>query len=192
MSLPLSAASLDIGEAAQRLKRGAVVAYPTEAVWGLGCDPYNQQAVERLLALKSRSVAKGLILIAGSIEQFAFLLDDLPSNLLERLTSSWPGPSTWLVPHSQRIPAWIYGDHQTVAIRVTGHPQSAALSQAFDGPLVSTSANPQGQPAAKTSEQVTAYFGRQIDGLVSGPLGDAKQPSTIRNLLSGELIRGDG
>ena len=67
-----------VQQAAQAIRAGAVIAYPTEAVWGLGCDPWDEEAVERLLLLKGRSVDKGLILVADNIRQFDFLFEDFP------------------------------------------------------------------------------------------------------------------
>ena len=129
-------------EAATTLHRGGVIAYPTEAVWGLGCDPSNEAAVARLLALKQRPVDKGLILVAGTLEQFHGLLDwdALPTDRSEAVFASWPGPHTWIVPTSGRVPHWITGAHDGVAVRVSAHPQVVALCDAFGGPLVSTSA----------------------------------------------------
>ena len=137
-----------VQQAARAIRAGAVIAYPTEAVWGLGCDPWNEEAVYRLLALKERPMHKGLILVADDIGQFDFLLDDLPEIWQERLAGSWPGPNTWLVPHQGRLPAWITGRHASVALRVSDHPLVRALC-ALTGPLVSTSANPAGRPAAR-------------------------------------------
>ena len=104
---------------AQKIRSGAVIAYPTEAVWGLGCDPFNAAAVARLLALKDRPMHKGLILVAASIEQFAGLLEGLTPEQSAQLEASWPGPNTWLVPHHNRVPEWVTGAHDTVAIRVS-------------------------------------------------------------------------
>src|SRR5690606_32756593 len=118
-------------------------ACPTEAVWGLGCDPWNGLAVDRLLALKQRPMKKGLILVAADISQFSELLYDLPEDWQATLKASWPGPNTWLVPHRGRLPGWITGQHASVALRVTDHPLLAELC-ALTGPLVSTSANPSG------------------------------------------------
>lgn len=165
------------------------MAYPTEAVWGLGCDPFDQQAVYRILDLKSRSAEKGLILVAARIEQFSFLLQGLSDQQRNRLLSTWPGPYTWLVPHHQRVPRWIHGEHDTVAIRVTAHTVTSQLCDAFGGPLVSTSANPQGILPARTASELESYFGSQLDGIVSGNLGESQAPSTICDLVSGDIIR---
>lgn len=111
-----------IRQVARAVRAGGVIAYPTEAVWGLGCDPWNAAAVMRLLALKNRPVAKGLILVAADITQFDDLLSPLPNLWRERLAASWPGPNTWLVPHRGRLPEWISGGRPKVALRVSDHP----------------------------------------------------------------------
>lgn len=99
--------------AARVVREGGVIAYPTEAVWGLGCDPWNEDAVYRLLALKARPVEKGLIVVAANIHQLDFLLEDLPDVWLDRLAGTWPGPNTWLVPHQERLPEWVTGVHDS-------------------------------------------------------------------------------
>jgi L-threonylcarbamoyladenylate synthase len=177
-----------IQQAALVVRNGGVIAYPTEAVWGLGCDPWNGDAVERLLALKDRPVHKGLILVAADIEQFDFLLEDLPEIWLARLSGSWPGPNTWLVPHQNRLPEWISGQHSSVALRVSDHPQVRALCR-HTGPLVSTSANPAGRPSARSRLRIEQYFPGQLDRVLGGNLGGRKNPSLIRDLVSGDVVR---
>lgn len=175
-------------QAAQKIKHGGVIAYPTEAVWGLGCDPWNKAAVMRVLALKQRCVSKGLILVAADITQFAELLAGLPDSLMQQLYNSWPGPNTWLVPHHNRLPNWITGQHNSVALRVSAHPLVQQLCR-LTGPLVSTSANPTGHPAASSRLRVEQYFHQQLDAVLNAPLGEHTQPSCIRDLLSGQVIR---
>ena len=168
---------------------GGVIAYPTEAVWGLGCDPWNQSAVTRLLALKARPVEKGLILVAAQMSQFDWLLHDLPASDLARLGASWPGPVTWLVPHYGRVPEWICGEHDTVAIRVSAHNTVKSICYGLAGPLVSTSANVAGSQPARHLFQVVKHFGLRLDGVVPGALGDSANPSVIRDLASDRIIR---
>jgi L-threonylcarbamoyladenylate synthase len=165
-------------EAAREIRAGAVIAYPTEAVWGLGCDPWNEAAVDRLLAIKNRSVDKGLILVADTIRQFDFLFEDFPQDWIDRMASTWPGPNTWLVPHQDLLPEWVTGEHDTVALRVSDHPL-----------VISTSANPQGRPAARTRIRVEQYFRGQVDLVLGGALGGRKNPSLIRDLVTGEVVR---
>lgn len=172
------------------LHEGGVIAYPTEGVWGLGCDPFQETAVMRILALKIRPVEKGLILIAGSLEQVGALIDDLDPAYRALLEDSWPGPNTWLLPDKNDIiPRWIKGDFSTVAVRVTDHPVAASLCNDFGGMLVSTSANPADLPPATTLEEVQAYFPEGVDQIIAGALGGQEGPSTIRDLMSQQVLR---
>ncbi|NLD14282.1 MAG: threonylcarbamoyl-AMP synthase [Gammaproteobacteria bacterium] len=176
-------------QAASTIRKGGVIAYPTEAVWGLGCNPWHAQAVQRILHLKQRPVHKGVILVAASMEQFDWLLQDLAPAQRQLLEDSWPGPNTWLVPHHNRVPGWISGRHSSVALRVSSHPLIQALCS-LTGPLVSTSANPAGRPAATSRLRIEQYFHGRLDTILNAPLGRRQQPSTIRDLASGALIRG--
>lgn len=177
--------------AAEILNKGGVIAYPTEGVWGLGCDPFNADATWDILALKQRPESKGLILVAASIEQVSFLLDDLDSKRKAQLLKTWPGPNTWIIPHRDRVPSWIHGKHEGVAVRVSSHPVVAALCYLFGGPIVSTSANPQGLFAAQTALKVRTYFAcnPRLNFITPGVVGQRGKASTIRDLRSLELIR---
>lgn len=185
----LSLPSLTI--ASQIMHQGGVIAYPTEAVWGLGCDPFNRRAVHSLLSLKQRSADKGLILIASDIEQFDFILKDLSSNQIETMHNTWPGPVTWIVPTNAYIPIWISGVHKGVAIRVSSHPIVRALCKLYGGPIVSTSANTQGHPSAKSQWQVKRYFKNQLalDFITQGVVGKRLNPSQIFDLQTLAIIR---
>ena len=194
--IKLSGVSLDwarnprVQWAAQLMRAGGVVAYPTEAVWGLGCDPDNPQAVARLLRLKGRSWRKGLILLGAEVSQLVPLVERLDSGLRARLEATWPGPVTWLVPATDRVPEWIRGRFDSVALRITDHPLAAGLSRAFGGPIVSTSANPQGMLPATSRLRLRHYFDQKLDAITPGSLGGRDRPSEIRDLLSQAQIRG--
>ncbi|MFK8047217.1 MAG: L-threonylcarbamoyladenylate synthase [Halioglobus sp.] len=181
--------AFQISGAVASLRRGGVIAYPTEAVWGLGCDPADEAAVNRLLALKRREVGKGLILVASNVAQLDWLLSGLDEQHRLRLDESWPGPNTWLVPHHGRVPQWIHGDHDTVAVRVSAHHVVRNLCNSWGGVLVSTSANRAGCVAATQRFQVLRYFGGQLDYIVPGSVGSEKKPSLIRNVVSNQVIR---
>lgn len=178
--------------AARVVAAGGVIAYPTEGVWGLGCDPWNEAAVNRLLALKDRDPAKGLILVAAEAMQFEPWLAPLSADQRQRLEATWPGPVTWLIPDPGVAPVWIRGRHTSVALRVSAHPVVAALCRALGGPLVSTSANPSGREAARTQLAVHRYFGAAVDHYTPGLIGGATGPSTIRDLISDKVLRGAG
>lgn len=171
------------------LRKGGIIAYPTEAVWGLGCNPFDERAVNRLLEIKERPVEKGLILIASSMRQLQPLLYSLDDLQYQRLKNSWPGPTTWLIPHHGLVPEWISGEFSTVAVRVTNHPVAAGLCKAYGGPIVSTSCNPQGRAPARTIQEVRRYFSGELDGLTNGSVGKRASPSEIRDLLTGQVIR---
>ena len=173
----------------RHLIQGGVLAYPTEAVWGLGCDPFNHHAIETLLQLKQRPVDKGLILVAADIGQFEFILFDLELTLRKKLESSWPGHVTWLVPHHQRVSSLVSGRHHSVALRVSQHPVVRALCHQFGGPLVSTSANPQNLAPAKTQLRARCYFGKAVV-YAPGTVGKQLAPSQIKDLLSDKVLRG--
>lgn len=175
--------------AAKQMWQDGVVAYPTEAVWGLGCNPFSEQAVLRLLELKSRPIEKGLILLAADIEQFEPFISHLDDLQRQRLKNTWPGPVTWLVPANHRVPRWITGHFDSVALRVTDHPVAAGLSRAFGAPIVSTSCNPNGRQPARTAFQVRQYFAEQLNAITSGAVGKRQQPSEIRDLVTGEIRR---
>lgn len=176
--------------AAKVLDHGGVIAYPTEAVWGLGADPFQRAAVERILELKQRPMSKGLILVSGQAEHFLPYMDPLENELVERFFSDQEKPTTWLVPDVlEQIPFWVKGQHASVAMRLTKHPVCAALSRHFGGPIISTSANPAAMPSARSLQEVKRYFQDELDFCLSAPLGRAGQASQIRDLKTGATIR---
>lgn len=179
-----------LAQAVRTLRAGGVIAYPTEAVFGLGCDPFNPQAVLRLLELKRRPMEKGLILIAADIDQLAPFMTSLSAADRARLMTSWPGPNTWLVPARPETPVWLRGAHHTIAVRVTAHPLANALCLAAGHALISTSANPARQPPARSALQVRRYFEDRVDYVVPGALGIEPRPTTIRDLRTGKTLRG--
>lgn len=178
-----------LGQAVRALRKGGVIAYPTEAVYGLGCDPLDAHAVLRLLALKDRPMEKGLILIASDFRQLQPFIRAPDSATLEKIQSTWPGPVTWLLPVKPETPVWLRGTHDTLAVRVTAHPQAAALCRAFGGAIVSTSANPGGFPPARNALQARCYFGDTIDDILPGKVGSRRKPSEIRDAATGRVVR---
>lgn len=167
---------------------GGLIAYPTEAVYGLGCLPFNEAAVRRLLALKRRSEDKGLIVVAADIGQLRDMVDFDAARERQALLASWPGPFTWLVPGKRITPVWLTGKYATLAVRVSAHPIVRALCRAL-GPLVSTSANPEAEPPARSSAAVEAYFPGQIDHVFPGAISGSQKPTQIRDAMTGAIIR---
>jgi len=171
------------------LRSGGVIVYPTEAVWGVGCNPQNRDAVNRVLKMKQREWTKGLILIASDLEQLAPYID-VPSRMAwRRASATWPGASTWVFPATDYCPMWISGDRDSVAVRVTAHPVAAALCRAFGGAIVSTSANRSGDPPARSAAQARIALRHGFDLLVPGALGGLDQPTIIRDAANGHILR---
>jgi L-threonylcarbamoyladenylate synthase len=180
--------TLDLSIVQSHLKRGGIIAYPTEGVWGLGCDPFNETAVIRILELKGREQEKGLILVASALQQIEMLLEDLPPLARHQLQSACPGPDTWLIPDpNQKIPPWIKGSFATVAVRVSQHLLVSTLCDQC-GLLVSTSANPAGRAPALSEQEVAEYFNDEVM-IVPGELGGQDGPSRIIDLQSSRVIR---
>lgn len=176
-------------EAAQALRAGGIVAYPTEAVFGLGCDPGNSKAIRRLLSVKQRPADKGLILIAAEIPQLEGWIEDLPAATYSDVLNSWPGPVTWVVPAGPWATPLVCGNSDAIAVRVTAHPIAADLCRIFNGPVVSTSANLSGASPARDRAALYAQFGSAIDYYLDGPLGGRDRPSEIRDALTGQVLR---
>lgn len=176
-------------EAARTLRQGGIVAYPTEAVFGLGCDPLNPRAIQLLLDLKRRPRSKGLILIAASTDQLTPYVSLAGQPYEEEVLSSWPGPNTWILPARENVPSWITGSHSGIAVRVTNHPLAASLCRAFGSALVSTSANRSGTPAARNPLQVLLRLPEPPGMILHGATGGASSATTIRDALTGRILR---
>lgn len=176
-----------LSRAAQAVYSGGVIACPTEAVWGLSCDPANDDAIARILDLKQRPWQKGVLLVASSLEQLHDWIEPLNSADLEKVWSTWPGPVTWVLPCKAHVSPMLRGTHNTLAVRISDHPLVRALCEET-GPLVSTSANPAGREPARSALKVRQYFDQQLDYILPGALGGRNQPSEIRT-LNGERLR---
>lgn len=181
-------------EAANILHQGHTLAYPTEAVWGLGCDPMNEIAFHNILKLKQRPIEKGVILLASSIEQIAPLLENVSKEIQAQIVSSWSKDvktdraTTWLLPVTSYIPTWIRGNHSSVAVRVTQHRLCQEICDAFGNFVVSTSANPAGVTPAKSLYDAQQYF-HDDTYYLDGSLGENSEPSQIIDAVTGKFIR---
>lgn len=175
------------------LQAAQVIAYPTEAVFGLGCDPDSQAAVAKLLALKQRSQTQGLILVAADYQQLSPYVDDsrLSDEVKQRLWASWPGPINWVLPVFATTPAWLTGSFNTLAVRVSAHPIVRQLCLAFGKPIISTSANVSGFPPCRSLEALQAQLGHQLP-VLPGAIGSQLNPCEIRDALTNRCLRPGG
>lgn len=184
--------SLHLRLAARILRSGGLIAYASEAVWGLGCLPEHEPALRRLLKLKRRPAHKGLIVVAAALEQVRPLLLPLPPEVLSTIGQTWPGPHTWLLPVKPSVTRLLRGRHDTLAVRVTAHPVLSTLCGQV-GPIVSTSANRAGRPPARTSlalrRAVGAGRSAGVDYVLPGATGGLARPTPIRDARSGIIVR---
>nr|VFJ86995.1 MAG: L-threonylcarbamoyladenylate synthase [Candidatus Kentron sp. LFY] len=178
--------------AASVLRMGGIIAYPTESVFGLGCDPRNGDAVLRLLALKNRDISQGLILVAARFSQLRPFVELLNPVRMRNVEASWPGPITWTFPTPSTTPGYLTGRHASLAVRVSAQSQVVALCNCFGGALVSTSANLSRRPAARTALDVRRHFGQLLDYILPGSVGGRRRPSEIRDGLTGGVFRPGG
>jgi len=173
---------------AAHLRRGGVIAYPTESCYGLGCDPDNRRAVQRILRLKGRPQHKGLILIASHYHQVARYLQALTHDEQAKLKEDGAQAITYLMPARPSCPRWLRGAHDTLAVRLTAHPFARNLCRRTGSALVSTSANRSGQRPAKTYAQCQRLFGRKV-WVLPGRVGKRKKPSSILAWADGKIVR---
>lgn len=214
MSLSTPLITDSVTQAATWLKKGQLLAYPTESVWGIGCDPFNKRAVMQLLAIKQRPIEKGMIVVTDSPSRIAALLEALSFDQRQRVIDSWQTDSknttakqahTWLLPVSHNlpiaIPSWITGAHGSIAVRVIDHPLVKQLCEqmvSVDNPygfVVSTSCNPSGRAPALTLSGAQDYFLHNNEssnayvGYLKGETLGYQLPSQIRDALTGQVIR---
>ncbi|MEI6896758.1 MAG: Sua5/YciO/YrdC/YwlC family protein [Psychromonas sp.] len=184
---------IDLSSALTALRTQGVIAYPTESVFGLGCDPDCDAAIQKILDLKNRPQHKGLILIATDIKQLRDYADFsmLNTTQMNNIEKTWPGPFTWIVPVHKNLSPLISGDFSSVAVRVSRHPIVQQLCRQFGKPIISTSANLSGLTACSNAPQVKKMFADNallttiIDANVSG----CGHPSQIHDALTGKRLR---
>jgi L-threonylcarbamoyladenylate synthase len=181
--------AIAISQAARIVRGGGVIAYPTEAVFGLGCLPRDGQAVARVLAIKRRSWRKGLILIGADFSQLERYVVLPPEPRRSEVLATWPGPATWVLDARASVPRWITGGRSSVAVRVTAHTVARKLCAAVGDALVSTSANVSRRPPHRRLLRLRQDLGRRVDYVLAGPLGGAAAPTVIRDGRSGATLR---
>ncbi len=179
-----------IRTAARAIEAGGVIAYPTETVFGLGCNPLDYAAVERILELKQRPIEKGLILVAANLEQlmpYIHLDSEEQRHTLQQPTAT---PTTWVVPTNPTTPYWLSGQHDSLAVRISQHPLVQALCLQLNSPIVSTSANPAGLTPAHNALTVRRYFADALDYIMTAHTDKHAQPSRIIDLRTNTTVRG--
>jgi len=189
MSLIWTSTKIRLIRARRVIEQGGIIAYPTESVYGLGCDPFNAEAVTRLRALKRRSKTKGLILIAASLDQVMPLIEHPTRVSWSTILNGWPGPVTWVFNASPAAPPWLLADDSSIAVRVTAHPVAAALCRIAGTALVSTSANSRNRPPARNALAVRCTLGRVTNDIVNGATSNLPRPTIIMDARTGACLR---
>jgi len=185
--------SKEIDQAVKCLRKGKVIGYPTEFIYGLGCDPFNLDAVSQILQIKHRPIDKGFILIASQYQQIEPLIEPIAPPMLTTVLSTWPGPTTWIFPAKPEVPHWIRGSHKTVAVRVSNQPVVKMICEQFGRPIVSTSANIEGQPPITNFRIMQINFSKSLCAILSGQTFHSGEtppkPTQILDAMTGEIIR---
>lgn len=176
-----------IKQAVKVLRQGGIILYPTEGVYGLGCDPFNETAVLRLLKIKRRNINKGLILIAANWQQVKNLLKINLDKCAASKKSNYP--TTWVFPATKKAPRWVTGKFNSIAIRVTTHPTAKKICQKFGGSIVSTSANLTKKAPVKNPNQVDRDIICNVDFVVRGRVGNLGKPTRICDVATGDFFR---
>ncbi len=176
-------------QAALIIKRGGLIAYPTETVYGLGCDPLNLKPILKILELKHRPLAKGLIIIAAEVNQLLPYIESSPTEIDKTLLSSETQPTTWIFKAQPWVPTWLTGQHTTLAVRLTSHPAAHALCMQLQHPIVSTSANPPGTRPARNRYILRKWFHSKLDHISPGTTSIHNTPSIIKDVKTGLILR---
>jgi L-threonylcarbamoyladenylate synthase len=175
-----------IGRAADALRDGGIVAYPTDTLYGLAVDPRRDDAVSRLIDVKGRDASMGITLIAASLEQ-AREAGLFGADELRLARAFWPGPLTIVLPARDRLSRRLVGSGSTVAVRVPAHPVAQSLAERFAFCITATSANVSGHPPAARPEEATAALGASIDVVLDAGPTAGGAPSTIVEVTASGL-----
>ncbi len=181
---------LTVEEGIEALARQELILYPTEGVYGIGADARNVELAEKICTIKGRPFSKGLIVLADSLERLSDWIIPLTEDQKAKMqTMDFGFHHTWLLPRTDRCPDILSGDSPDLAVRLTTHPVAKALCEGFGAPLISTSANIQGEPAIMLEEDALRFFDSEVVGVVAGRLGGIPQATKIQHIVTGKVYR---
>ena len=183
----MGALNEQINKGIQILKRGGVIAFPTDTVYGLGADAFNPRAVERIYEIKKRPRHLPLPLLIDDVEQLAVLaVKPLPEIALFLAKRFWPGGLTLVVPKAAHLPGYL--GNTNIAVRVPAHPVCLALIQAINNPLIGTSANISDKPSVVTAGEVRQQLGNEVDLIIDGGRCPGGSESTVVDVTGGGAV----
>ncbi len=166
-------------KAAQVLRAGGVVAYPTETFYGLGVDATDKETVSRLFDIKGREKGKPVLILVSSEEMLFTYIKELPANAIKLIKQFWPGPLTLILKSRPRIPELLTGGTGKVGVRLSSHPVATAIVRETGVPITSTSANRSTEPPCNSAREVSSAFGNSIDLIIDGGTTRGGPGSTI-------------
>ncbi len=178
-----------VTRAYQVIQAGGLLIYPTEGVYGIGCDPHNSEAINKLINLKKRNPNKGIILIASDFAMFEAFIKPLSNEILEQISKYKSDPVSWIVPATEHCPGPLTGNRSTLAIRVSSHPFVQSLCKQLGHAITSTSANVSGQNPINNAKELNKAFGFAVDYIVPLPVGSLGKPTPLFDAISGQQLR---
>ena len=176
---------LDPFDASEIIKNGGNAIYPTEGIYGIGCDPFNKSSVEKIFDIKGRDLTKNFIILASNIKYLKRIIDN---NLFKNKALIDGSFTTWVVPTNKDCPLWL-STNKSIAIRITNHPVVDELCENIGGPVISTSANCSNQKYTDNITAIENIFDGKIDCIVKGQLGNEKKSSMIKDILTDKILR---
>ena len=181
--------SLDIASSVEWIKSGKILVHPTEGIWGLGCDAFNEDAVNKIFKIKRRSKNKSFILLSESLDFLKKYIQDLNKEDEKFLENYWPGPVTFLIKYNQNLPKHLHTENEKIAVRVSNHLPIKSLLNEFSGLMVSTSSNLSGGAIIHDPIKILKFFESNDLAYYDEQLGQTKKPSKIIDLESKSVIR---
>ena len=176
--------TLDI--AVENLRNGKLIAYPTDTLYGLGCDAFNEIAVQEIFEVKQRPLGMPLPLIIGNYDQINLVTESITTTIEKLIESFWPGPLTLIVPSGPKVPAIVGSRGWKVGVRIPDHPIPRYLSSMLGNPIVGTSANISGMSETKTVNEVVNQIGNEVEMILKSNHKLKGMSSTILDITGSQ------
>jgi L-threonylcarbamoyladenylate synthase len=178
---------MNLSQAIASLKRGDVIVFPTETLYGLGADALNPAAVERVFQLKGRNPDTPIPIIVADQAMLKALVEEIPPIARKLMEQFWPGPLTLVLPAAQGVPKQLFNRTRGVGVRISSQPIATQLARELGRPLTATSANPSGRPAAATIEQAHNYFAGEVELFIDGGKLPSKTGSSVVEVIHNRI-----
>lgn len=178
----------NINQAAEIIKNGGLIGYPTETVYGLGADPHNAEAIQKIFIAKGRAEDKGIILLIRGVDDLSTLVRAISPTAQILIEAFWPGPLTLVFRANRDLSPALLGGRDTIALRHSSSPIATQLLTVLGGPLTSTSANRSTEPPARSTCEVENALGEHLDLIIDGGPSASIIPSTLIDVSTDSAI----